>query len=382
MSVEVRPVHSSSDLMRFIKLPWRLYRNSPHWVPPLISERKHHLDRDKNPFFQHAEAEYFLAWRDGEPVGRITAQVDRRLNEFQHNDWGLWGFFESEDDPEIANALLATAESWLRERGRDNMVGPMDFTTNHECGLLVEGFERPPQILENWHHPYYGALIEGYGLTKVMDLYKWELDIADREKMLPIMFELADKVEPKYGVKVRPMRKRDFENEVRAFMEIYNAAWENNWGFVPLTEAELKSYAKELKPILDENWAWIAESEEGQVVGAALSIPDYNQVLAKLNGRLLPIGWAKALIARRKIDSVRVFALGVKRDWQHTGVAAKFYVEHFNSAGRTPQTWGEMGWILETNKAMNRGMEAMNGRIVKRYRLFEKPLAEGRPDGE
>ncbi|HEY1595435.1 MAG TPA: hypothetical protein VGF74_08565 [Thermoleophilaceae bacterium] len=382
MSIEVRPVHSSGDLMKFIKLPWRLYRNSPRWVPPLISERKHHLDREKNPFFEHAEAEYFLAWRDGQPVGRITAQVDSRFNEFQHNDWGLWGFFESEDDPEIANALLSAAEVWLRERGRDNMVGPMDFTTNHECGLLVDGFERPPQILENWHHPYYGALIEGYGLTKVMDLFKWELKIADREKMLPIMFELADKVEPKYGVKVRPMRKRDFENEVRRFMEIYNAAWEHNWGFVPLTEAELKAYAKELKPILDENWAWIAESEEGQVVGAALSIPDYNQVLAKLNGRLLPIGWAKALMARGKIDSVRVFALGVKRDWQHTGVAAKFYVEHFNSAGRTPQTWGEMGWILESNKAMNRGMEAMNGRIVKRYRLYEKPLAEGRPTGE
>jgi len=368
--------------MRFIKLPWRLYRNSPRWVPPLISERKHHLDRDKNPFFQHAEAEYFLAWRDGEPVGRISAQVDQRLNEFQHNDWGLWGFFEAEDDPEIANALLSTAEAWLRERGRDNMVGPMDFTTNHECGLLVEGFERPPQILENWHHPYYGALIEGYGLTKVMDLYKWELDIADREKMLPIMFELADQVEPKYGVKVRPMRKRDFENEVRAFMEVYNSAWEHNWGFVPLTDAELESYAKELRPILDENWAWIAESEDGKVVGAALSIPDYNQVLAKLNGRLLPFGWAKALLARRKIDSVRVFALGVKRDWQHTGVAAKFYVEHFNSASRTPQTWGEMGWILETNTGMNRGMEAMNGRIVKRYRLYEKPLAEDRPTGE
>jgi hypothetical protein len=215
-----------------------------------------------------------------------------------------------------------------------------------------------------------------------MDLYKWELHIADREKMLPIMFELADKVEPKYGVKVRPMRKRNFQHEVRAFMEVYNAAWENNWGFVPLTDAELEAYAKELKPILDENWAWIAESEDGKVVGAALSIPDYNQVLKKLNGRLLPFGWAKALVARRQIDSVRVFALGVKREWQHTGVAAKFYVEHFNSASSTPQTWGEMGWILETNTAMNRGMEAMNGRIVKRYRLYEKPLAGGRPTEE
>ena len=373
MSLEVRPVHSRSDLMRFIKLPWRLYRNSPLWVPPLISERKHHLDRERNPFFQHAEAEYFLAWRDGEPVGRITAHVDHRFNEFQKNDWGLFGFFESEDDPEIAQALLSTAEAWLRERGRDNMVGPMDFSTNHECGLLVEGFDRPPQILENWHHPYYGALIEGYGLRKVMDLYKWELRIGDRDKVLPVLFELAEQVEPKHGIKVRPMRKRNFEQEVRAFMEVYNAAWEKNWGFVPLTDDELKAYAKELKPILDENWAWIAESD-GQVVGAALSIPDYNQVLKRLNGRLLPVGWAKALAARRSIDSVRVFALGVKRAYQHTGVAAKFYVEHFNSAGRTPQKWGEMGWILETNTAMNRGMEAMGGRVVKRYRVYELAL--------
>jgi GNAT superfamily N-acetyltransferase len=381
MSVEVRPVHSRADLMRFIKLPWRLYRNSPRWVPPLISERKHHLDRERNPFFAHAEAEYFLAWREGQPVGRITAHVDHRFNEFQKNDWGLFGFFEAEDDPEIANALLSRAEGWLRERGRDNMVGPMDFSMNHECGLLVEGHERPPQILENWHHPYYAGLIEGYGLRKVMDLYKWELRIGDRESVLPIVFELADKVEPKYGVRVRHMRKRNFESEVRAFMEVYNAAWENNWGFVPLTDAELTAYAKELKPILDENWAWVAEAE-GKVVGAALSIPDYNQVLAKLNGRLLPLGWAKALVARRQIDSVRVLALGVKRAYQHTGVAAKFYAEHFNSAARTPQTWGEMGWILETNTAMNRGMEAMNGRIVKRYRLYQKPLNEGRRIGE
>jgi GNAT superfamily N-acetyltransferase len=378
MSVEVRPVNSRGDLMRFIKLPWRLYRNSPRWVPPLISERKRHLDRDHNPFFQHAEAEYFLAWREDEVVGRISAHVDHRFNEFQNNDWGLFGFFEAEDDPEIAQALLSAAEGWLRERGRDNMVGPMDFSTNHECGLLVDGFERPPQILENWHHPYYGALIEGCGLTKVMDLLKWELRIADRDAVLPVVWELAEQVEPKHGIKVRPMRKRNFESEVRAFMEVYNAAWERNWGFVPLTDDELKAYAKELKPILDEHWAWIAESD-GKVVGAALSIPDYNQVLAQLNGRLLPFGWAKALMARRKIDSVRVFALGVKREWQHTGVAAKFYEEHFNSAGSRPQTWGEMGWILENNKAMNRGMEAMGGRIVKRYRLYEKPLAEGRP---
>src|SRR3954451_4326135 len=205
MSIEVRPVHSSSDLMRFIKLPWRLYRNSPRWVPPLISERKHHLDRDKNPFFKHAEAEYFLAWRDGEPVGRITAHVDHRFNEFQKNDWGLWGFFESEDDLEIAHALLSTAESWLREHGRDRMVGPMDFNTNHECGLLVDGFERPPQILENWQHPYFRALIEGHGLAKAMHLYKWELHGRTVSEVRDSIFKIAERVEEEHDLRFRNM---------------------------------------------------------------------------------------------------------------------------------------------------------------------------------
>ena len=374
MALEVRPVSSRRELDRFIKLPWRLYSNERFWVPPLISERRKHLDRRRNPFFEHAEAEYFLAWRDGEPVGRITAHVDHRLNEFQQNDWGLFGFFESEDDPDVAGALLAAAEGWLRERGRDRMVGPFDFSTNHECGLLVHGHDRPPQILENWHHPYYAGLLEGYGLAKAMDLLKWRLEIGDREKILPIIFELAEQLEPKHGIHVRHMRKRDFEGEIRRFMEVYNSAWEKNWGFVPLTESELVTYAKELKPVLDPNWAMMAETADGEVVGAALTLPDYNQVLKKLNGRLLPFGWAKALFARRKIDSVRVFALGVKPEYQHTGVAAAFYIEHFDMARVTPQTWGEMGWILEVNEAMNRGMEAMGGEIVKRHRLYEKAL--------
>jgi GNAT superfamily N-acetyltransferase len=373
VSLEVRPVRSRRELMRFIKLPWRIYRNEPLWVPPLVSERKRHLDRDRNPFFEHAEADYFLAWRDGEPVGRISAHVDYRFNEFQDNDWGMFGFFECEEDHITANALLEAAEGWLRDRGRDRMVGPMDFTTNHECGVLVEGYERPPQILEFWHHPYYRELLERYGLSKAMDLYKWELHISDRSKLLPVLFELAEKLEPEHGVRIRHMRRRDFRQEVRRFMEVYNAAWERNWGFVPLTDAELEHYAKELKPILDENWAMVAD-KDGETVGAALTLPDYNKVLKHLNGRLLPFGWAKALLARRKIDSVRVFALGVKPEYQHTGVAAAFYLEHFEMAGKTPQTWGEMGWILETNTAMNRGMEAMGGRIVKTYRIYDKPL--------
>ncbi len=375
MGLDVRPVTSKRDLTTFIKLPWRLYRNEPNWVPPLVFERRQFLDRTKNPWFEHGEAEYFLAWRDGRAVGRITAQVDRLLNEFQGNDWGLFGFFECEDDPEAARALLDAAETWLRARGRDRMVGPMDFTMNDECGVLVDGFERPPIILTNWTPPSYPALLEGAGLTKAMDTLMWELEIAGRDKVNPAIWTMAERVESKHGIVVRPMRKKDIHAEIDRFLEVYNAAWEKNWGFSPLTEKEVRHYAKTLKPFLDEHWAFIAE-KDGETVGAALTIPDYNQVLARMKGRLLPFGWLKFLWYKRKIDRVRVFALGVKREWQHTGVAARFYQLHFDSAEITPQTYGEMGWILETNTSMNRAMEGMGGTVVRRYRLYERLFEE------
>lgn len=376
MKVEVRPVRSRSDLNTFIKLPWRLYRNERNWVAPLLMDVKKRLDQKKNPFFKHTEAQYFLAYRGSEPVGRISAHIDRNLNEFQDNEWGLFGWFECEDDPEAARALLATAEQWLRERGRDRMVGPMDFTTNDECGLLIEGHERPPIILCPWHHPYYQRLFEqDIGMAKAMDLYMWSLHVTGRENVHSAIWDMADKLESEHGIVCRNFRKKDLQEEVSRFLEVYNAAWERNWGFVPLTEEEVRHYAKDLGPVLDENWAMVAEKKDtGEVVGAALTLPDFNQVLAKMNGRLLPFGWITALRERKKIDSVRVFALGVKPEYQHTGVAARFYQMHFDAAESTPQKGGEMGWILETNKPMNRAMEGMGGKIVRRYRVYEREL--------
>jgi GNAT superfamily N-acetyltransferase len=376
MAVEIRPVGSQRELDAFIKLPWRLYRNEPNWVAPLLMDLKKRLDQNKNPFFKHATAQFFLAYRDGRPAGRISAHIDHNLNRFQDNEWGLFGWFESEDDPEVARALLHAAEQWLRERGRERMVGPMDFTTNDECGLLIEGHEHPPIILCPWHHPYYQRLFEqDIGLQKAMDLYMWSLYVDTREKVHPAIWEMAEKLQPQYGIVCRNFRKRELGAEVGRFLEVYNAAWERNWGFVPLTEQEVRHMAKDLKPILDENWAMIAEKQDtGEVVGAALTLPDYNQVLAKLNGRLLPFGWLTALRERGKIDAVRVFALGVKPAYQHTGVAARFYQMHFDAAERTPQSGGEMGWILEVNEAMNRAMEGMGGKIKRRYRVYEKTL--------
>jgi GNAT superfamily N-acetyltransferase len=376
--LRVRPVSGRRDLREFIRLPWKLYEGVSTWVPPLISERRKHLSRRRNPFFEHAEAEYFLAWRGSEPVGRIGAHVDHRLNAFHDNRWGLFGFFECAEDRDAAQALLDAAESWLRERERDRMVGPMDFSTNHECGLLVEGHELAPQILESWHHAYYRELLESAGLSKAMDLYKWQILSAEHDRVLPIIYQLADSLESTHGIRVRNMRRRDFKAEVERFMEVYNAAWESNWAFVPLTPRELHSYAKELKPILDERFAFIAEKGD-EVVGAALTLPDMNKALAKLNGRLLPTGWMKLLRERRKIDEIRVFALGVKREYRHTGTAAAFYAEHWRECLRRPIRRAETGWILETNEAMNRAMEALGGDIVKRYRIYERRFS-GSPD--
>jgi GNAT superfamily N-acetyltransferase len=378
--VSVRPVEGRSDLSRFIKLPKRLRRDDPQWVAPLVFERRAFLNRSKNPYFEHAEAEYFLAERDGVLVGRITAQVDRRWDEFQGGKDGMFGFFEVENDLEVAKALIDTAASWLRERGRERMLGPMDFTTNDECGLLVEGFDDQPIILQPWHPPYYKELIEGLGLTKVMDMRMWDLWLGQLKagNEFDPMIKAAAKLSEDQGVVVRNMRKNDLENEIGRFMEVYNEAWSRNWGFVPITEEEVAFQAKNLKPVLVEDWAMIAEKDD-EVVGAALTLPDINQVLTKMDGHILPFGWWHFLTGRRKIDRVRVFALGVKKAYQHLGVAAALYERHRETAARLPQKGGQTGWILETNVPMNRAMEGMGGTIAQIYRLYELPLAEQPP---
>ena len=388
-AVEVRPVAGRRDLRRFIKLPFRLHQGTP-WVAPLVFERRKFLDRSKNPFFEHAEAEYFLAWRDGRPVGRISAQVDRRWDEFQGGSDGMFGFFEAENDPEIAAALLDAAAGWVRERGRERLLGPMDFSTNDECGLLIEGYERRPLILQPWHPPYYRELIEGQGFEKTMDLLMWWLELGSQmytdEGFHPMIHELARKVTEEHGVTIRDMRKRDLEAELGRFIEVYNAAWERNWGFVPITEEEVRAQASDLKPVLDQDWCFIAE-RDGEMLGAAVTLPDVNQVIGKMNGRLLPFGWLKLLSGmlnphgvntkRAGIDRVRVFALGVKPEYQHLGIAAAFYDRCLEVGKRRNQPRGETGWILEVNKPMNRAMEGMGGKVVKRYRLFEKPVGLG-----
>jgi len=374
VSVDVEPVASRGGLREFIELPFRLHSNAEQWIPPLRIERRLFLSPRFGPFFKHGEAGLFLARRDGRVVGRVSAQIDTAFNDFHGNAWGMFGFLELEDDVEVMRALADAAAAWLRERGRDRMVGPMDFTMNDESGVLIEGFELEPMIRQAWHPPYYQRLCEEAGLEKAVDTFMWSLHITGRDKVLPIIWDLAEQLEPKHGIRIRKMSRRHLRRDLDAFAEIYNEAWVRNFGFVPYGKEDLDAYAQELQLVFDRDWFMIAEDAAGKTVGMAITIPDVNQVLKRMNGRLLPLGWWHYLRRRRTINRCRVGFLGVKPAYQHTGVAAGLYAEHFDLAEVTRVKWGEMGWILETNKAMNRAMEAMGGEIVKKYRVYERTL--------
>lgn len=373
----IRRVESRRDLRKFVKVPFAVHRDHPEWVPPLIIDRMQFLNRSKNPYFDHAEVELWIAERNGTPVGRISAQIDQRWDEYRGGNDGQFGFFETINDPEVANALLDTGCDWLAAQGRDRVYGPLDFTTNDEIGIQIEGFEHRPVILENCHQPYFQGLVEANGFTKTVDLLMWHLEIGKLKQGLefhPAIHEAAQASLDEHGVTVRGMRRSDMAGEMARFHEVYNEAWGDNWGFVPITEEEVEFHAQTLKLVLDEDWAMIAEKADGEVVGAALTLPDINQVLAKMNGRILPLGWLHFLRGRRKIDVVRILALGVKKEYQQTGVAAALYVRHLQTTRPDGVMTGEAGWILESNEPMNRALEGMGGTVNKKFRVYEKTL--------
>ncbi|MFM8889831.1 MAG: N-acetyltransferase family protein [Solirubrobacterales bacterium] len=375
--VTVRPVRGRRDLKRFVRVPFDVHRDHPNWVPPLIRERMEYLNRSKNPYFGHAEVELFLAERDGEPVGRISAQIDANWDAYRGGNDGQFGFFECMDDPEAATGLFDAATGWLAERGRERALGPMDFTTNDELGIMIEGFEYRPVILEPWHPPYYARLFEENGFTKEIDLLMWHLEMGNLKEGLafhPAIHDAAQQSLDENGITIRSMRRSDMAAEIARFHEVYNEAWGDNWGFVPLDPDEVEFHAKLLKVILDEDWAMIAERDDGEVVGAALTLPDINQVLPKMKGRLFPLGWLHFLLGRRKIDTVRILALGVRKKWQQTGAAAAMYVRHIETTDPDGVMKGEAGWILETNEPMNRALEGMGGEVRKKFRIYGKPL--------
>jgi GNAT superfamily N-acetyltransferase len=371
--VTVSPVGSRQELREFIELPFRLHSTSQQWVPPLRLERHAYLSRRMNPFFGHGEARLFLARRGERVVGRISAQIDHNFNAYHGSQWGNFGFLELEDDPEVMTALLDTAEGWLVERGMTKAVGPFDLTMNEEAGVLVEGFEHVPSIRFPWHPPSYQGLCEGAGLEKAVDLLAWDLEVNQRDNILPVMFELDRGAREEHGIRIRKMSRRTLRRDLEAFQLVYNAAWSKNWGFVPYSKEDLDDYAHNLQLVFDPDWFMIAETPSGEVAGVAMSPLDVNQVLKKMNGRLLPLGWWHWLRRRQYIDRVRVGFLGVHPDHQHTGVAASLYLEHYDMAEKGRIYRGELGWILEDNP-INRGMEALGAHVTRKYRVYQRDL--------
>jgi GNAT superfamily N-acetyltransferase len=370
-SVTIKPVRTASDTRRFIKFLWTVYDGNPSWVPPLWMDRKKLMDRRKNPFYQHAEAEFYLAERNGMVVGRIAAIVNHNHNK-EHNDKvGFFGFFECINDRAVAHALLDEAAQFLREHGMDRMRGPASPSVNDEYGLLIDAFDKPPVILMTYNPPYYIDLLESYGLNKAKDLYSYILsqDTVYSEKLERV----NALVTRRYGLRIRPMNMREFKNEVRLVKDVYNKAWAYNWGAVPLTDAEIAALAVDLKPIVVPELVLFAEIN-GKTIGFALSLPDINIALRhNKKGRLIP-GFLRLALHKRKINLVRIIVLGVLPEYQHTGAAGVLFYETAARAQALGYQYGEAGWILEDNDKMIKAAQALRGEAYKTYRIYEKAL--------
>src|SRR5574337_100608 len=363
--MQIEQVSSKTDLDRFIGFPWRVYQGNPNWVPPLISEMRFILG-DRNPFFRHAEAGYFLAMDKGNPAGRIAAIVDRNHINVHGEQCGFFGFFECLPDPDAARELLAAAARWLRERDLELMRGPMNPSTNDECGFLVEGFDSPPMIMMAYTPPYYLDYMDQCGLCKAKDLYAYltvikDVSAGDRLERLAAAIKSRNP-----GLTVRPANMRDFQKELEAVKEIYNSAWSRNWGFIPMTDEEIESMAKRLKPLIVPDLLIMAEMD-GKPAGFFMAVPDYNQALGRINGRLGPLGLLKFLWHSRRISDIRVLTMGVKEEYRKKGIEGLLYLESFKAAMRKGYRRAEMSWVLEDNELMKKGCEVMGGRLYKKY---------------
>jgi len=371
--IEVSEVTTRRERNAFIKFPWQIYANDPAWVPPLIIERKAFLNRKGHPFYQHGDAALFLAWKNGEIVGRIMASDDPNYNSLHQSNVGCFGLFESIDDRDVATALFEAAANWLRKKGRTEIMGPIDYSTNYVCGLLIDGFQFPPTILTAHNPSYYRHLIEGCGFTKAKDWYAWWF--ADPAKAVAHLRRLATRFNRRCAATIRPANLRNLRDESRRLREIYNRAWERNWGFVPFTEAEIEFMTNELKPLLVPGFAWIAEMGS-QPAGFILALPDINVVLRDLNGRLtrfgLPIGLIKLLSYKKRIYKGRLIALGVVEEYRRYGIAEMLVLRVIEETMIKRGITGEMSMTLEDNFMINRFLEAIGAQRYKTYRIYSK----------
>ena len=374
-SLHIEPVSSKAALSQFIKLPWLLYKDDPNWIPPLLFEQKQRLTPEKNPFFEHATVQLWIAFRDSQPVGRISAQIDH-LHQQRHGDAvGYFGMLEAVDDQAVVTSLLETAENWLRDKQMKTIRGPYNLGINEECGVLVKGFDTPPRVMMGHARPYYAPAIENANYHKAMGLLAYNMD--PDFTLPPVMRKLMSFAEP--SVTVRPFNRKAVESELEILRDIFNDAWENNWGFVPFTKAEFADVGQLLTALLDDDFIAIAEID-GRPVAMNIALPDINQASRDLNGRLLPFGWIK-LLWRLKWgfpSKARVPLMGVRKEFHHTrlGPALAFMVIDpvRKALIRKGVKEVEMSWILENNAAMRNIIETIGGVDYKHYNIYEKQL--------
>lgn len=365
-------VRDHRDLLSFIRFPWTLYQGDPYWVPPLIKDQLQKLS-PHHPFRSHADMKLLMAFQDGRIAGRIAGIIDHNYVQFQGEKVGFFGFFESIRDTEVGEILFQSVKRWLKSQGMERVIGPMNPSTNDECGLLIEGFDSPPCLMMPYNPSYYPTLLEELGFKKAMDLYAYLLERDSfRLDRLDRITERIKKSEP--DLSIRPIRMRNLDEELKIIKEIYNQAWSRNWGFVPLTEEEIDEMAKSLKPLAVPDLVLFAYWKD-EPVGFSVALPDYNLVLKRLNGKLGLLGLLKFFYYSRKIKKIRVLLLGIKKEFQKRGVEGLLYIETFKRGIQKGYQEAECSWILESNLMMQHGIEAMGGRRYKIYRIYETSLS-------
>ena len=367
MVLTVQPVSGRSDRRRFIALPHRLYQDDPCWIAPLFAEIKEKLDPARHPFHLHADVDLFLARRNGKTVGRIAAFVDRNHNDFHKERAAGFGLLELERDEEVASALIGEAARWAQKRDMTVLRGPLNFSTNEECGTLIEGFDSPPTVMMPYNPPWHAELLKSAGLRKAKELVGYEIDdTADFSRLS----RLGDRLLKRGRISIRHLDRSDFGGEIDRAREIYNSAWEKNWGFVPMTEEEFRWQARKLKPVLVPELALFAEAQ-GMPAAFSLSLPDLNQALAPLRGRLFPFGIIRFLLGQKKIDTIRVLTIGVRKEFRGTGLEVLLIGKTVENAKAMGYRRADLSWILEDNHAIRRIVENMGARLYKRLALWE-----------
>ncbi|HOJ38511.1 MAG TPA: hypothetical protein PLP99_10445 [Ignavibacteriales bacterium] len=373
MKFQILNVNNKKDFNRFIDFPYQLYKDNPYWVPvPKISV-KELLDKEKNPFYKHADAELFLAVDENNNViGRIAA-IRNDLHNLHHKDkTGFFGFFECIDNQEVANALFDVAKDWLKKKGFRVMRGPVNPSTNDEIGFLLEGFDDSPRIMMTYTFPYYLTLAENYGMKKAKDLYAYQLESLNQTDFDRIT-KLVESIKKRYNITIRNINLKNFAEELENFKYVYNKAWEKNWGFVPLTDEEIDYMAKNLKPLIDPEWVIFIEAD-GKLAGAALTLPDYNYWFKKANGNILKFIYYlifKKKVLAKESNWIRVVTLGLLPEYRGKGFDSVMYTYYIHKALEVGNRYGEASWLLEDNEMINRGMQLLNGKLYKKYRLYE-----------